>query len=128
MANGGERRAAAIGAWTLVIDAGLPDPPYSQLVNRVAEAISGGELPPGTKLPSVRALATALGLATNTVAKAYRQLEAEGQVETRGRNGTVVLSGAVTSEASRVAARLVQSAKADGLDLDEAIGLVRRCW
>ena len=47
-------------------------------------------LPPGTRLPTVRALAETLGVAANTVARAYRELEHAGVVTTRGRSGTVV--------------------------------------
>lgn len=69
--------------------------------DRLAEAIAGriqrGSLGPGQRLPTVRALAAELELAPNTVAKAYRKLEAGGLVEGRGRKGTFV--------AERLAAR-----------------------
>ena len=49
-----------------------------------------GELAPGDALPTVRQLAADLGINLNTVARAYRQLEAAGLVSTRRGRGTVV--------------------------------------
>jgi DNA-binding transcriptional regulator YhcF (GntR family) len=61
-------------------------PPLSAL----AERIQRGSLAPGSRLPTVRALAEDLDLAANTVAKAYRTLEDSGLIEGRGRQGTFV--------------------------------------
>ncbi|WP_346776228.1 GntR family transcriptional regulator, partial [Streptomyces sp. SID10115] len=72
------------------IDGGASDAPYEQVRARIAEQARSGALPAGYKLPTVRGLAETLGLAANTVAKAYRALEADGVIETRGRNGTFV--------------------------------------
>ncbi|REJ07477.1 GntR family transcriptional regulator [Microbacterium bovistercoris] len=74
----------------IAIDPGSAIPPFEQLRDGLRERIASGGLRPGTKLPPVRTLATSLGLAANTVARSYRELEAEGFVETRGRGGTVV--------------------------------------
>jgi DNA-binding transcriptional regulator YhcF (GntR family) len=65
-------------------------PPYEQLRTALRDRILDGTLPAGHRLPTVRAYAAELGLATNTIARAYRELEEQGFVETRGRNGTVV--------------------------------------
>lgn len=65
-------------------------PPFEQLREALAERIASGALAPGAKLPPVRALATELGLAANTVARSYKELEAAGFVQTQGRNGTIV--------------------------------------
>ena len=116
-----------IGDLVLMIDDGRAQAPYAQLVRQVVEGIGDGRLPGGTRLPSVRSLAESLGLAVNTVAKAYRQLEAEGHVETRGRNGTVVLGDASSPLDQRVEG-LVTAARDAGLDLDALLGLVRRHW
>ena len=56
----------------------------------MATAIACGRLLPGDRLPAVRELALELGLAPNTVAKAYRGLGKAGLVEGRGRSGTFV--------------------------------------
>jgi len=63
---------------------------YEQLHRQIIEQIESGALIAGTKLPTVRALATELDVAPYTVARVYRFLEADGFVETLGRNGTVV--------------------------------------
>jgi DNA-binding transcriptional regulator YhcF (GntR family) len=74
----------------LTIDPGSATPPFEQLRTQFIAQITAGELIAGAKLPTVRKLADELGLATNTVARAYRELEADGFVETHGRNGTHV--------------------------------------
>ncbi len=65
-------------------------PPYRQLIDGVRRRIERGTLLPGDRIPPVRALADELGLAPNTVARAYRELEDEGWIEGRGRAGTFV--------------------------------------
>lgn len=65
-------------------------PPFEQIRRGVIDAVSEGRLAPGTKLPTVRSLADELGLAPNTVARAYRELEHDEVIETRGRNGSFV--------------------------------------
>lgn len=65
-------------------------PPYEQLREGIAERIEAGALPVGAKLPTVRALAVELGIAPNTVARAYRELESLGLLRTAGRAGTFV--------------------------------------
>jgi DNA-binding transcriptional regulator YhcF (GntR family) len=72
------------------IDTSSPVPPYEQLRLQLAEQTRSGELAAGTRLPTVRKLAEDLGLAPNTVARAYRELEADHFIETRGRNGSFV--------------------------------------
>jgi DNA-binding transcriptional regulator YhcF (GntR family) len=74
----------------LRVDPASPVPPYEQVRSQVHEAVEHGALVPGDRLPTVRRLAADLGVAPGTVARAYRELEAQGVVEGRGRNGTVV--------------------------------------
>jgi DNA-binding transcriptional regulator YhcF (GntR family) len=74
----------------LVIDPSSAMPPYEQVRTQIARAIEDGTLGPESQLPTVRRLARELGLAVNTVARAYRELELAGLVETRGRLGTFV--------------------------------------
>ena len=100
---------------------------YDQLHAQVIEQITSGELIAGTKMPTVRALATELGVAPYTVARLYRALEADGFVETRGRNGTVVSAREGTSAellqlaASEYAAR----ARHLGIEADAALEYVK---
>lgn len=72
------------------LDPSSPAPPADQLVTQITAAISDGEVRVGTRLPTIRALASDLGLAPGTVAKAYAELEREGWVHTQGRRGTIV--------------------------------------
>jgi DNA-binding transcriptional regulator YhcF (GntR family) len=88
----------------LIIDSASSVAPYEQVRVQLAVQISDGQLVPGAKLPTVRRLAEDLGLAANTVARAYRELEAAGLVETRGRAGTVVSAAGDASRAFLVAA------------------------
>ncbi|WP_202813561.1 GntR family transcriptional regulator [Arthrobacter sp. ERGS1:01] len=77
--------------WKPVTESSVP--PYEQIRLRIVDLAAAGELAVGMKLPSVRALATELGVAANTVARAYRELEHAGIVVTAGRSGTVIASG-----------------------------------
>lgn len=72
------------------VDPDHPLPPYEQVRAQVAAMITGGTLPPGSRLPPIRQLAADLDLATGTVARAYRELEQAGLVASRGRRGTRV--------------------------------------
>ena len=74
----------------LEVDPASAVPPYEQVRQGVTALVLGGALQPGARLPSFRQLADDLGLAGGTVARAYRELEADGIVTTRGRHGTVV--------------------------------------
>ena len=78
-------------------------PLFDQLRVQIIEGIRGGRLPAGTRLPTVRELAGVLGMAVNTVARSYRELEAAGVLETRGRSGTFV-AAADPADAAMVAA------------------------
>ena len=77
----------------VTIDLQAAEPPYEQVRAQLAGLIGRGSLAEGDRLPTVRALAADLGLAVNTVARAYKELEAEGLVATRSRAGTVVAPG-----------------------------------
>jgi DNA-binding transcriptional regulator YhcF (GntR family) len=65
-------------------------PPYEQLRAQIAELVLTGALAPGARLPAVRQLAADLGVAPGTIARAYRELERGGVLETRGRHGSFV--------------------------------------
>ena len=90
----------------LVLDPTSSTPPFEQVRSQIAASIEDGELQPAVQLPTVRRLAHDLGLAVNTVAKAYRELELAGLVETRGRHGTFVASQ--HTEKRKKAARLAR--------------------
>ena len=105
------------------------EPPFEQLRSQIARRARSGELPAGTKLPTVRALAAELALAVNTVARAYRELEADGVVVTEGRRGTfVALASGNAPDAAAAAAEYAAAARRMGLTLPEATHLVERSW
>ena len=72
------------------VEAGSPVPPFEQVRAQLARQISDRTLAAGTRLPTVRRLAADLGLANNTVARAYRELESAGLVSSRRGGGTRV--------------------------------------
>lgn len=74
----------------IALDRSSPEPLSDQLSAAIADRIHRGSLAPGSRLPTVRALAEDLELAPNTVAKAYRVLEVQGLIVGRGRRGTFV--------------------------------------
>ena len=97
----------------LSIDSRSPVPPYEQLRAQLAVMVADRVLEAGTRLPPIRALAGDLDLAPNTVARAYRELEEAGVVETRGRHGTFVLRPrALRQSAQAQDARLAEAAVA----------------
>ena len=113
----------------VTVDPAGTEPPYEQVRRQIAEGAASGALAAGHKLPTVRQLATDLGLAANTVAKAYRALEADGVIETHGRRGTFIASHRLTdAEAETGAQTYARLARTQGLSLDEAIRLVEKSW
>ncbi|WP_339574538.1 GntR family transcriptional regulator [Pseudokineococcus basanitobsidens] len=110
----------------LSVDPGSGVPPFEQLRAQVVAAVEAGGLAPGERLPPVRRLAADLGLAPGTVARAYKELEADGVVETRGRAGTVVAARpGPEAEAVQAAAAFAERVRRLGLDPDRALALVR---
>jgi DNA-binding transcriptional regulator YhcF (GntR family) len=103
---------------TFAIDAAAPQPPFEQLRAQVVAGALDGTLPAGTKLPTVRALAEELGLAPNTVARAYRELETAGVIETRGRSGSFVALSTDAAERSLQQAAAEYAARARSLGVD----------
>lgn len=110
----------------LSIDPASGVPPYEQVREALRSQVESGALEPGVRLPPVRTLATSLDLAANTVARAYKELEALGVVETRGRAGTFVAGRGVSQSVRAAASSYVASVRALGLSDDEALEAVRR--
>ena len=114
----------------LLIDTASPVPPFEQLRLQLLRQIEQGGLPAGTQLPTVRRLATDLGLAPNTVARTYRELEQAGIVRTAGRRGTVVAEPSldIGKDARRSADEFVQRMRALGLNATETMQLVQQAF
>ncbi len=113
------------------IDPASPVPPFEQLRAQLATMIASGVLRPGEQLPAIRQLAADLGLAANTVARTYRELEAEGLVRSRVRHGTTVAD--VPAGTREIRQRLDEAAKLYaatarllGASAEDAIGAVRQ--
>jgi DNA-binding transcriptional regulator YhcF (GntR family) len=109
----------------LAIDPRSTTPPYEQVRSQIVELVHGGELAPGERLPTVRRLADDLGIAPNTVARAYRELEQASVIETRGRHGTYVAPrDETTSKAAEAAAGYAARVRELGLPPTEGLRLV----
>ncbi|WP_158970882.1 GntR family transcriptional regulator [Paraglaciecola sp. L3A3] len=65
-------------------------PLFTQLTEQIKEAVLAGELVAGDALPSIRQLANDLDINHKTVAKAYRLLERDGVIQTKGYRGTFI--------------------------------------
>ena len=85
----------------ITIDQMLDEPIYLQLRSQIISAIARGELQRGDALPSVRNLASDLGINLHTVNKAYAVLRDEGYVVMRGRSGAFIADYPSNATASR---------------------------
>lgn len=102
-------------------------PPYEQIKTEIIRLIAEGTLPAQYRLPSIRQLAGDLGVAPNTVARSYRELEADGFVRSRGRRGTIVIARPAPAVAPDTAIeRAVEDARALGLDGPTILRIVSR--
>ena len=111
------------------IDPDSAVPPYEQLRIQITALVISGELVPDTKLPSIRQLAGDLGLATGTVARAYRELEAGRVVRSRGARGTSVVgpppADTPTAQLLDAAQAFASAASRSHTGLEDAIAAVR---
>lgn len=103
--------------------------PWRQVRDQIAARVGSGELPVGARLPTIRQLARDLGLAAGTVARAYRELEIAGVLQTNRRQGTVVAQRIVPDEAAEqlrvAAAGYVTAARTLGFGEEAAIAAVQ---
>ena len=112
--------------WNIRSDA----PVYSQLVEHIKLAIVSGEFPLGSRLPSVRELASEAGVNPNTMQRAFAELEREGLVLTQRTAGRTVTEDALRIETvkRRLAAAAIQtfwvSMRLLGFDQSEALRML----
>lgn len=100
-------------------------PIYQQIRNQVVLSIASGELSPGEKLPTVRALAEEAGINMMTASKAYQLLKSEGYITTGRREGAMVrlpASGAAPETVRGLRLRLCELRLA-GLDREGILTL-----
>ena len=111
----------------IVVDIENGVAPWRQVRDQLVLLISGGVLPVGTRLPTIRQLAADLGLAAGTVARAYRELETENVLTTGRRQGTVVaaLPSRAPDPLTAAAAEFVAVARSLGVSEGEALDAVR---
>ena len=111
------------------IDPGSAIPASEQIRLQITGLIRSGQLVAGTRLPSIRQLASDLEVAIGTVARAYAVLESAGLVESRRALGTRVSAAQVTgSKTSLAALDLVRAARNEALGFDEALASLRAAW
>lgn len=111
------------------LDLAGPTPPFEQIRGQMADLIRSGELEAGRRLPSIRQLAGDLRIATGTVARAYRELEGAGLIESSRSGGTRVRPGQLASADLRSAAEdYAARARRGGTGLDDALSAVRAAW
>jgi GntR family transcriptional regulator len=115
-------------ALDITVDVKSPTPPYEQIRSQIAAYVDGGVLETGARLPTMRALAADLGVATGTVARAYGELEAAGLIASRRRTGTVVTGPGPAPAQDGVrtaAAQLAAQARDAGVDAETVLAIVR---
>ena len=109
------------------LDSSTGVPFYRQIIDQVLLAVADARLKPGTQLPTVRQLAVDLSVNLNTVAKAYREMEIRGIVQTQQGTGTFVAarSGAKTREKRKamhdLVDRFLANAEAHGIPLEDLV-------
>jgi len=97
---------------------------HAQVAAEIRRAIADGEAKPGARLPPAKDLAAVLGVNTNTVLRALRELRDEELVEFRRGRGITVTG---TPEHGGVVARardLLDYARRNGYKRDELIGII----
>lgn len=116
----------------LKIDMSCEIPIYVQIRNEIVKGIGKGEVSAGENLPTVRQLASELGVNTMTVSKAYQLLKSEGFIETDRRKGAVVkeartiensMAGLYRDKLEGELELLSAEAKLRGMDREEFIEL-----
>jgi DNA-binding transcriptional regulator YhcF (GntR family) len=102
---------------TIDIDSSIPM--FTQLVEQIKTAVKAKAVSPGDALPSIRQLANDLDLNNKTVAKAYRLLERDSVIQTKGYRGTFVHPDAVANSSVDLGAWVLGS-------ITETVGLLRK--
>ena len=108
-------------AMQIVIDIESPNPPFAQLIGQIKQAVSSGKIGPGEPLPSIRQLANDLELNNKTVAKAYRLLERDSVIQSRGYRGTFVHPEGRSNSAVDLNSWVVE-------ELHKSISTFRKAW
>ena len=117
----------------IAVDPDLETPPYQQIFEQIRGAIERGALIADSALPTVRQLAGDLGVAPNTVARAYADLQSDGWLVSEGRRGTRVATRLPTNRVVRSHAltdavvHFLQSMTHRGYTSAEVVEAVQQC-
>ncbi|MFM9279905.1 GntR family transcriptional regulator [Paenibacillus jiagnxiensis] len=110
-------------------------PIYTQLINQIIEGIASGKLLPGEALPSVRSMASDIGINLHTVNKAYNQLKQEDYIHVHRQKGVVVNPNGMPKADEHFAARqqqqlrpVIAEAILRGVSQDELIDMVKSIY
>ena len=108
------------------------EPIYTQLEKNIIRYINLGVYEKNSMLPSVRALASELGINPNTVSKAYKNLEANGVVYTVAGKGVFVKGDSMLTNIHKMAAdeikNVLKDAKNSGVEKTEVISIINEVW
>jgi DNA-binding transcriptional regulator YhcF (GntR family) len=107
------------------IDRHDPTELHEQVAGQIRRAIADGEAKPGERLPPAKDLAAILGVNTNTVLRALRQLREEGLLEFRRGRGITVAGSADQGAVIAQAKELVRFARKRGYQLDELLRIIK---
>ena len=106
------------------VDKSDPTDLYLQVAGEIRRAIADGEAKPGERLPPAKDLAAVLGVNTNTVLRALRQLRQEGLLEFRRGRGISVAGTPAQGAVVQKARELVAFARSHGYRVDELVDII----
>ena len=117
----------------IAISTANPDPLYKQVIDQITNAIAGGALGVGEKLPSIREMSRELGISPITIKRAYHDLETGGYIITRSGLGSFVgdisrekLRSGKLAEIRRELSRLVAEGERFGIPPDEIREMIKK--
>ncbi len=99
---------------------------HEQVAGEIRRAIAEGEAKPGERLPPAKDLAAVLGVNTNTVLRALRQLRDEGLLEFRRGRGITITGTPEQSSVIEQARELLRYARSQGYKPDELIQIIQQ--
>jgi GntR family transcriptional regulator len=123
--------ALSYSDWGVEFNSGIPV--YKQIINHICAALASGALKEGDQLPTLRRLHEQLQVNPNTVAKAYRELELRGIINSERGSGTFVKAGGEVQKLSEgerqerlegFYRRMLTEAVGIGLTADEIINYI----
>ncbi|MGA3267813.1 MAG: GntR family transcriptional regulator [Verrucomicrobiota bacterium] len=116
--------------WQVEYNSGIPV--YRQISNQVCAAVAAGAFKPGDRLPTIRALHERLKVNPNTVAKAYRELELKGIIESERGSGSFIKAqppaprtGEKKARLKTIYLRLLAEAASSGLTESELLNYLK---